>query len=62
MASISIVSAYAPYYSVIVEFEGMAFDQLIVSNLVGAPLDDQLQEYANQYQSDWTDLPPTPEP
>lgn len=62
MTSISIVSAYAPYYSVLVEFEGMAFNQLVVSNLVGLMLDDQLQDYANQYQSDWTDLPPTPEP
>lgn len=53
MATYTILSAAAPYYTVRVEFGAYWFDQALVSEKTGAKLIAQLQGYADQYEADW---------
>lgn len=61
MASVAFSEDTAPYYTVVVSFDGRSFEQLLVSPLVGADLAAMLDEYANIYEQEWHALG-TPEP
>lgn len=51
MATCNIITDTAPYYTILVEFDGLQFEQTIVSNLKGAALTAFLQSYCDSYAS-----------
>lgn len=53
MATYVIVEEAPVYYTLDVEFDGLSFRQLLISEQIGQGLADQLQAYADAYQSDY---------
>lgn len=65
MATYSIIEANPIYYLIDVEFAGMTFRQLLASEMVSGDLQGLLQDYADQYESEWMAMQPQvpyPEP
>ena len=56
MATFQIVEATPVYYVVDVHFSGLVFRQTLVSVKTNGSLDNQLQQYADQYETDWLSL------
>jgi hypothetical protein len=56
MAQYAIVSNAAPYLQIEVAFADQMFEQVLVSSKTGQALADQLQAYADAYESEW--VPP----
>jgi len=56
MATVSILADEAPYYTIEVAFGDHQFQQVIVSALSGPALDEQLQQYADEYERQWLAL------
>jgi hypothetical protein len=56
MATYTILSANAPYYTVLVEFGEQSFEQTLVSVKENEELGNQFQEYANTYETEWLAL------
>jgi hypothetical protein len=59
MASYTIINNAKPYYQIRVSFNGMDFDQTIVSAKTGAALLAQMQCYADEYEATYAG--PTPD-
>lgn len=53
MATYTILSSSAPYYTVRIEFDEHEFDQQIFSAKTGAALNTMLQAYADSYAAEW---------
>jgi hypothetical protein len=53
MAKATILATNGEYLTVLVEFADQAFEQVIITDKVGAALDTELQAYADKYESDW---------
>jgi len=53
MATFQIVEATPVYYVVDVCFSGLVFRQTLVSVKTNGSLDNQLKQYADQYETDW---------
>lgn len=53
MATVKVTQSAPPYYTLRVEFDGLTFDQTIVSDKTGAELLEQVQAYADDYERDW---------
>jgi hypothetical protein len=53
MATFQIIEATPIYYVIDVCFLGMVFRQLLVSVKTGDTLTSQLQQYSDQYETDW---------
>jgi hypothetical protein len=56
MATFQIIEATPIYYVVDVHFSGLVFRQTLVSVKTNGNLNSQLQQYADQYESDWLSL------
>jgi hypothetical protein len=56
MATFQIVEATPVYYVVDVYFSGLVFRQTLVSVKTNGSLTTQLQQYADQYETDWLSL------
>jgi hypothetical protein len=54
MAGVEIISDNAPYYTVKVSFGSHEFIQVITSPKTGAGLQKQLQDYADDYEAQFT--------
>ena len=56
MATFEIIEATPIYYVVDVHFSGLVFRQTLVSVKTNGSLNNQLQQYADQYETDWLSL------
>jgi hypothetical protein len=57
MAKFKILSNDKPYIRVLVEFDGLQFEQQVVSNKTGTALEEQLQSYADEYEASYNVKP-----
>jgi hypothetical protein len=53
MASFEIIENNAPYYKIVVRFNGFEFGQSLVSSKTGEDLQTQLQGYADDYEREY---------
>lgn len=58
MATVTVLDNAKPYYKIRVSFNGMDFDQNIVSAKTGAALQTQLQAYADEYEAGYAGTSP----
>jgi hypothetical protein len=56
VATFEIIEATPIYYVVDVHFSGLVFRQTLVSVKTNGSLNNQLQQYADQYETDWLSL------
>lgn len=56
MATFQIIEANPIYYVVDVHFSGLVFRQTLVSVQTNGNLNSQLQQYSDQYETDWLSL------
>ncbi len=56
MATFEIIEATPIYYVVDVHFSGLVFRQTLVSVQTNGNLTSQLQQYSDQYETDWLSL------
>lgn len=56
MATFQIIEATPIYYVIDVHFSGLVFRQTLVSVKTNGNLNSQLQQYSDQYETDWLSL------
>ena len=53
MATVTVLDNEKPYYKIRVSFNGLDFEQNIISSKTGAALQTQLQGYADEYETSY---------
>jgi hypothetical protein len=56
MSTVGVIDFEPPYYTILVKFADQSFGQIIVSANTGVALQTQLQDYADEYEQQYTML------